>query len=47
LADLKSSAHWTISNIHTRLDAGNAPWDGYAPQAVGRAMAAMEFDPGK
>lgn len=47
LADLKSSAHWTISNIHTRLDAGNAPWDDYAPQAVGRAMAAMEFDPGK
>jgi bifunctional non-homologous end joining protein LigD len=47
LADLKSSAHWTISNIHTRLDAGNTPWDGYAPQAVGRAMAAMAFDPAK
>ncbi|MEN5167458.1 DNA ligase D [Achromobacter kerstersii] len=47
LADLRSSAHWTISNIHTRLDAGNTPWDGYAPQAVGRAMAAMAFDPAK
>ncbi|HEY9271480.1 DNA ligase D [Achromobacter sp.] len=38
LDGLKGSTHWTIANIHTRLDAGNEPWDDYAPQAIGRAM---------
>ncbi|CAB3627622.1 DNA ligase D [Achromobacter marplatensis] len=47
LAKLSGSAHWTIANIHARLDAGNTPWEGYAPQAVGRAMAAIDFRPGK
>ncbi|MCW3152936.1 DNA ligase D [Achromobacter spanius] len=47
LDKLTSGAHWTISNIHERLDAGNAPWDGYAPQALGPAMDALDFKPGK
>jgi bifunctional non-homologous end joining protein LigD len=47
LAKLSGGAHWTIANIHARLDAGNTPWEGYAPQAVGRAMAAIDFRPGK
>ncbi|NMK46502.1 DNA ligase D [Achromobacter sp. Bel] len=47
LATLSGGAHWTIANIHSRLDAGNTPWQGYAPQAVGPAMAAMDFKPGK
>ncbi len=38
LNGLKGSAQWTIANIHARLDAGNEPWDDYAPQAIGRAM---------
>ena len=45
LETLKGGAHWTISDIHARLDIGNAPWEDYAPQAAGRAMAAMEFEP--
>lgn len=47
LDKLSSGAHWTISNIHERLDAGNTPWDGYAPQAVGPAMDALDFKRGK
>lgn len=47
LDKLTGGAHWTISNIHERLDAGNAPWDGYAPQALGPAMDALDFTPGK
>ncbi|WAI81464.1 MULTISPECIES: DNA ligase D [Achromobacter] len=47
LDKLSSGAHWTISNIHERLDAGNAPWDGYALQAVGPAMDALGFKRGK
>lgn len=43
LAKLSGGAHWTIATIHTRLDAGNAPWSDYAPQAVGRAMQALGF----
>ncbi|MBB1627783.1 ATP-dependent DNA ligase [Achromobacter sp. UMC71] len=45
LDDLRASDTWTIANIHTRLDAGNAPWDGYRPQALGAAMKAMGFKP--
>ncbi|WP_434648082.1 DNA ligase D [Achromobacter piechaudii] len=44
LDKLSSGAHWTISNIHERLDVGNAPWDDYAPQAVGPAMDALGFE---
>ncbi|MNT52173.1 putative ATP-dependent DNA ligase YkoU [compost metagenome] len=45
LDKIKGGAHWTISDIHARLDTGNTPWDDYAPQAAGRAMAAMDFEP--
>lgn len=38
LDGLKSSAQWNIANIHTRLDAGNDPWDDYAPQGIGKAI---------
>ncbi len=45
LDKLTGGAHWTIQDIHTRLDAGNTPWDDYAPQSLARAMSAMEFEP--
>ncbi|MFD4836542.1 DNA ligase D [Achromobacter sp. NPDC058515] len=45
LEKLTSGAHWTISNIHSRLDAGNEPWSGYAAQPIGKAMAAIGFEP--
>ncbi|OZI23172.1 DNA ligase D [Bordetella genomosp. 9] len=45
LPDIKSGAQWTISTAHTRLDAGNAPWKDYQPQAVTPAMKALGFDP--
>lgn len=45
LEQLTGGAQWTISNIHARLDAGNDPWSDYAPQALGRAMAAIGFEP--
>jgi bifunctional non-homologous end joining protein LigD len=43
LAHLKGSAQWTIANIHTRLDTGNAPWNDYAPQSVATAMKRLGF----
>ncbi len=46
LGDVPASDSWTVANIHTRLDVGNAPWDGYRPQALGQAMKAMDFKPG-
>lgn len=45
LDKLNSGAHWTIQDVHSRLDAGNTPWDDYAPQSLTAAMAAMEFEP--
>jgi len=45
LDGLKGSTQWTIANIHTRLDAGNEPWDDYAPQAIGRAMKQLGVEP--
>lgn len=45
LDGLKGSAQWTIANIHTRLDAGDEPWDDYAPQAIGRAMKQLGIEP--
>lgn len=41
-----TSDHCTIAHIHTRLDVGDMPWDGYAPQALGAAIQAMDFKPG-
>ena len=45
LDKLTSGAHWTIQDVHSRLDAGNTPWDDYAPQSLTAAMSAMEFEP--
>lgn len=45
LDKLAGGAHWTIQDIHARLDAGNTPWDDYAPQSLAPAMSAMEFEP--
>jgi len=47
LASLERSDQWTVANIHTRLDVGNAPWDDYAPQALGAAMKALGYRPGR
>ncbi|RSZ60657.1 DNA ligase D [Massilia atriviolacea] len=41
LAALKSGDQWTVKNVHTRLDHGNAPWDGYA-KAAKTLTAAMK-----
>ncbi|CAB3647485.1 DNA ligase D [Achromobacter pestifer] len=41
---IKSGAQWTVANIHTRLDQGNAPWEGYAPQTLGKAMKLLDFE---
>ncbi|OIJ44416.1 DNA ligase D [Massilia timonae] len=47
LAALKSSTQWTVANVHTRLDEGNAPWEGYARAAktLTKAMKALGFEP--
>ena len=34
LDKLKSSDHWTVVNVHTRLDKGNNAWQNYAESAV-------------
>lgn len=47
LPKLKSSTQWNITNVHTRLDEGNAPWEGYAKAAatLTRAMKQLGFKP--
>ncbi|WP_313167419.1 DNA ligase D [Massilia oculi] len=47
LPGLKSSTQWTVANVHTRLDEGNAPWEGYATAAktLTKAMKALGFEP--
>ena len=36
LEQVRGGAHWTIADARERLDIGNRPWDGYAPQAWAR-----------
>ncbi|MGK5080584.1 DNA ligase D [Janthinobacterium sp. HLX7-2] len=38
---------WKVGNVHSRLDVGNAPWDGYARSAKGidTAMKKLGFQP--
>ena len=47
LPGLTSSTQWTVANVHTRLDEGNAPWDGYskAARTLTKAMKALGFQP--
>ncbi|GGI52916.1 DNA ligase D [Oxalicibacterium solurbis] len=46
---LHGSAQWHVANIHTRLDQGNTPWDGYdaAAQNITAAMKMLGFTRGK
>lgn len=46
LEKLTGGAHWTIGNIHARLDVGNEPWSDYAGQSLGKPMSALGFEPG-
>jgi bifunctional non-homologous end joining protein LigD len=39
LDGLKSGDQWTVGTIHTRLDAGNAPWADYEASRKGLAVA--------
>ena len=45
LEKLRGGDQWTVLTVQTRLDQGNAPWDGYAKAAVGlsKAMKALGF----
>lgn len=45
LKSLKAGDQWNVSNVHTRLDRGNDPWDGYARAAktLTAAMKQMGF----
>ncbi len=47
LQSLTSSTQWNVTNVHTRLDEGNAPWEGYAKAAktLTKAMKAIGFEP--
>ncbi len=47
LDKLKAGDQWTVSNVHSRLDVGNAPWAGYARSARGldAAMKKLAFTP--
>lgn len=44
---LHSSGQWTVANIHTRLDQGNAPWSDYekSAQNITAAMKLLGFTP--
>ncbi|OFA08359.1 DNA ligase D [Duganella phyllosphaerae] len=47
LGELHGGDHWTVATVHTRLDVGNTPWDGYAKAAKGLApaMKMLDFKP--
>jgi len=47
LATLKAGDQWNVKNAHTRLDQGNAPWEGYAKAAktLTGAMKALGYKP--
>jgi len=44
---LHGSGQWTVANIHTRLDQGNAPWSDYdkSAQNITPAMKLLGFKP--
>ena len=47
LDKLKAGDQWSVGNVHSRLDVGNTPWDGYARSAKGidAAMKKLAFTP--
>ncbi|MBZ2207438.1 DNA ligase D [Massilia soli] len=47
LAAIKAGDQWTVKNAHTRLDRGNAPWEGYAKSAktLTAAMKQLGYKP--
>ena len=47
LANLKSSAHWTVQNVASRLHFGNAPWATYAAssRSLKPAMQLLDYKP--
>lgn len=47
LDELKAGDQWNVSNVHGRLDVGNAPWAGYARSArvIDGAMKKLGFSP--
>jgi bifunctional non-homologous end joining protein LigD len=44
---VKAGDQWNVRNAHTRLDQGNAPWDGYAKAAktLAAAMKQLGYKP--
>ncbi|WP_426076798.1 DNA ligase D [Janthinobacterium sp. PSPC3-1] len=46
LDKLKAADQWNVSNVHSRLDVGNTPWDSYARSAKGidAAMKKLGFE---
>ncbi|WON73374.1 DNA ligase D [Nitrosospira sp. Is2] len=49
LESLASANHWSISNIHERLDKGNSPWADYEAtrQSIAPAMKTLGYKPVK
>jgi bifunctional non-homologous end joining protein LigD len=47
LMAVKAGDQWNVRNAHTRLDQGNAPWDGYAKSAktLTAAMKQLGYKP--
>ncbi|MES2260228.1 MAG: DNA ligase D [Pseudomonadota bacterium] len=43
LESLKGGDHWRVETVHSRLDAGNQPWSGYAKSATGIAAAMKQL----
>jgi bifunctional non-homologous end joining protein LigD len=41
---ISTGAHWTVGNIHTRLDQGNTSWDDYPDAVQGLALAMKLLD---
>ncbi|MGK5069375.1 DNA ligase D [Janthinobacterium sp. RT4P48] len=44
LDKLKAGDAWNVGNVHSRLDVGNAPWEGYARSAKGIDAAMKKLD---
>ena len=44
LPSLRGADHWTVASVHSRLDRGNEPWQGYARAAKGLAAAMKLLD---